>query len=476
MLLRELAPSKTLAPIPPGSPDVILTPASYVSWEAALAALPNAKRIGITPGDYVSWGALRPTAAFSGTAQEWRKFFFYDANASVMAQHPVQRINPATEARLFSVRSEGAAYVAFQGLTVRGQDRDYSGANNENNIQSGSHHVVWDRMLVEESLRAYGLRLLQVSDIWVQNSVFRTNLKTGESLGIQSFPNGGAPMQRLYALDNEIYDHGDGIGASQYLNGAGNWDDESIEVQWHIEGNDIYLTEARQLPDGTADAENALDFKTGSDTYQGIIRGNRVSGFRRNNSSATGDAFVFHRAARNYLVEENIIGDCPIGIVESKYVTSALPPEGQNRPRHLVVRRNEFCDIKHFSGADKGAAVQPIGNLVFEDNWVARCDYALYTQPTEGFYAGGPSVRRTIRIDSGSRHPESTGDNVYNEALNMRGLIAQPTARERRAGPELYALYQRKRWTGPEWAVGARPSPKRRFTTVGSGRGGTVHT
>ncbi len=83
-------------------------------------------------------------------------------------------------------------------------------------------------------------------------------------------------------------------------------------------GNDIYLEPSRYIPDtGTTWDENAIDLKAGSDTPEStVIRKNRMWGFRRNAAAkgkSRGELLVLQAYSRNVVVEDNIMGDAPIG-------------------------------------------------------------------------------------------------------------------------------------------------------------------
>lgn len=435
----RLTDSPYLETLPPidASHSLLLTPASYVSWAACLAANPTILDFLLQAGDYTAWGLCTLDGALyaDGVAGRRRTIRYYGADS---ATHPCRRSN---EARVDAIKFQnGADFWHIHGLTQRAPTADST-------LTISSDNVL-DFMLVEDSPRTYGFRNFGGSNRnTFQRNVIRNSTQVGQdTLGVQTFPSNGQAITGVKILDNEIYNYGDGVGCSQ------NVANEFVAVDVLCEGNDMYITEDKYLPDGLSDAENAIDLKTGSDTVQTVIRRNRCWGFRSNGTSATGDAWVAHRAARNVLFEENIVGDCVRAFHESAWITFPTGPADPQTPRNIIIRNNSFYEIHEYSDEDSagpGACVRPISNTLVEGNTFARSDYVLYIH--QAMIAGGPSFRDNTQIATPNvAHPD-TFANPYDDTLNR---IAWTPAR--------YESYERKRWTGPETAIAANPGATER--------------
>lgn len=454
LLLKTLPPKNTTV-----GTFVVLTPASFLSWGDCFTTHPPSAgfQYHLTPGDYRGWGIATIDSGVGGGASGNPAMIRYVGSEENL--HPVTRkAFGAGEAVVDSILFTGAnsKFWHIHGLTTRAPTGD-------NDVVSNAHHITWDWMLVEDSTRAYGIRLRSFgsdSHQTVQRCVIRNFIRAlgDDSIGVQVFPIGANAIHNTLILDNEIYNVADGVQVSQ------NASDDFVETSGIIEGNDLYITSAMYgttvagvftpNPSGNhANAENAIDMKSGSYVVPWTIRNNRMWGFRPNGVTSTGDAMVFHIAARNTDVSDNIIGDAPRGLQVSNW-NVAPSPLGQDTPRNLRFYRNQWHDIIARSGdttPGSGAALRPINNEYFEGNYYARCDYLLYTHGA--LRAGGPTFTGERRVlPNGLYHPESVAPNPYVEGGTNLAL-ANATCES----------YQRRRWTGIQNAVGAFVAAPPRF-------------
>lgn len=427
---------RTVAPIVSNATP-LLTPASFASWAACWAAHSDKTHFRFGPGDYDSWGAIEIDGA-SGSALDPRTIRYEGPNDDL---HPCKRTGSASEARLHAFRFvNGSQHWQLQGVTMRAQGKDAAGT--ESVVSTDAGNIVIDKILVEQSRRVYGIRLLDVSDIWVQRSVFLDRYLDPENLfrdsvAVQTFPNTGLGMGNIWILDNECRNYGDFVGCAQ------NAADEFVPSWCVIEGNDAYITEAEWIPgsSGTmAYTENAVDLKAGDDDNPTIIRNNRFSGFRRNGVSATGDAIVVHRASQNTGIFNNYIADCPIGVVESAWIAAPIGPADPQTPRDITVEGNYFHRVRAFHASDRGACVQMVNNMTVRNNVAALCDYVFYDQ-VANYVAGGPTFTGNRRMGTSVRHPSSLATSKWVESSNLVDV---------RATRDCHWI-QRNRWTGPYW-------------------------
>jgi hypothetical protein len=140
------------------------------------------------------------------------------------------------------------------------------------------------------------------------------------------------------------------------------------------------------------------------------------------------------------------MGDAPWGMKDENW------PSGfdANKPRHIVFRNNQFYEIHDYSELDKGAITKPItSEIKFIGNYFSRSDFIADKTPPGGYRGTGPDYTGNTRIEVGhiQRDEPQTPPVPYDETVN-----AIATA------PFGYDTYERKRWTGPELAMGAIPA------------------
>jgi hypothetical protein len=444
----ELRDSPSLFPVPPidfGN-AVVLTDTSYASWTAMFGNRENAGKLDylLMPGDYRSWGRLEFVNR-AGNTEGRPKTVRYHNSGVDDGLHPTRRRNSA---RIDSLRFDlpGTKNWLVQGLTILHPTASPS-------VTQGASNITVDRCLIQ-SARIYSFRIRHATNCTIQRCVIREaingneNEGVGDSSGIQ-VGNIDANVLGIKILDNEIYNVGDGIQLTD-----GPTPRRPVEVL--IEGNDLYLEPSRYLGDtNTTWDENAIDIKAGSDRSEStIIRNNRMWGFRRNaGPTALGEILVLQRYCRNVVVERNIMGDAPRGMKDENWPTGL--GLAVDTPRNVVFRNNQFYEIRDYAESDRGAITKPItAGISFVHNYFARSDYLADIGPPN-YRGSGPTYtgNTLVEVDAIQRQEDPTAPLPYDPAP----LPYDPALNRVATAPHSYETYQRKRWTGPEFAMGAVP-------------------
>jgi len=403
----------------------------------------NADRLDylLTPGDYTTLGRMEVNHP-GNTADRPKTIRYY--NPSLGTVHPVQR--PLSWARVdsFQFDGQGTSNWVVQGLTVSRPERNSV-------IRGRASNITVDACLFEHAVQ-YNVRIRNASHCTIQRCVIRDTIQMFDKNGLPRDSSGiqigrvDEEILGIKVLDNEIYNVGDCIQTT----------DGRLEpirrVEVLIEGNDLYLDSSRYIGEtNTTWDENAIDLKAGSDTPESTtIRTNRMWGFRhRAAQGALGEIIVVQRFSRNVLVEDNIMGDAPRGMKDENWPRH--PEFAVDTPRHIVFRNNQFYEIRDYSELDKGAITKPItSGIKFIGNYFARSDF-IADQTPPGYQGTLPRYTGNTRVEVGDiqRHESKNPPVPYDEAMN-----ATATA------PFGYDTYERKRWTGPELAMGAIPAAR----------------
>lgn len=441
---RVIEASPSLEPLPPANTGVdnrvvVNSPADFANWAALFTAHPPVAgfEYQFKEGDYRSWGGCSITNAQGGGAAGNRCRMRYVGDNQEL--HPAIRKATSDEAVFdrFLFNGSTVQHWLLHGLTQRAP------TVGDTDIISGADDIVLDYFLLEDVDRSYGVRVRSGTANWIQRGVIRSSVNYGTGagdVGINVVAQDGS-VTGTRILDMEVYDWGDSFQASP------NAADEMVATDGLIEGCDFYLTSARQTGGGTtANAENAIDFKIGSDAVPWIVRRNRMWGFRKG-AEATGELVVVHVVARNLVFEDNVFDDAPSGIVVTRW-NPAPAPLGQDTPRNIVVRGNWFQNLRPYAAADgAGAAWRTVNNERFERNVIAKSDALEYIHNAI-IDAGGPSYAANLRVGGVLRQHTGTSMSVYGDRGNR--VTREPTT---------YCTYQRKRWTGIETVDG--PLPRR---------------
>jgi hypothetical protein len=328
-----------------------------------------------------------------------------------------------------------------------GEDHVLSVGGVDGHLVQSASHITVDRCLIER-VGSHGFRIRDSAHCSVQQCVIRDSLlvftptgNAADNAGIQIKPH-KAQVLDVKLLDNEIYNVGDGIQLTPRDRPA-----QLAAVEATIEGNDIYLEPSRYIGlSNTTWDENAIDLKAGSDQAAStIMRNNRLWGYRRNvnaNSSAQGELLVIQRCSRNVLVEGNVLGEAPRAMKDESWKDA---PKG--RPRDVLLRNNQFYEIRDYATSDCGAITKPItSGITFVGNHFARSEYLADSSPS-GYAFAGPTFTGNVRVDVANlqRGPLTL---PYDETVDNTLATA----------PLGYEHYERRRWTGPEWHPGAIPA------------------
>ncbi len=449
---RRIKSSRFLESPPPidWSSAVVLTPSSYASWSAMLSATASVNDVLLTPGDYVAaWGTTMQIQT-SGTQARRKTIRYYDPATDYL--HPLWRRSPATEARVGIITFGGGSSRPhdwyFYGLTALDLDGEWSTGSGS---QGGkATYVTWDWCLGDEA-QGYGVRV-HSSNVTVQRSVFRQSIEFGQNdaPALQIFGTLGEPITGIKFLNNELVNWFDGMALSDdATDGMTPYNDVLIEQ------NDTYITEARYLAGGTlAQTENGIDIKAGSNIPRGVtLRNNRWWGFRQtqtadpNEAGSMGQAIAIHRFGRHVYIAGDIIGDCPGGITEFAWHTGSGIP--QTTPRYNEIERVSFHDISNYAGAEgvagAGACTRANGNTDYHHCTFARSDYVAYAHTD--YRPSEPIFTSNVRVETEVFHPDSNDDNPYAETDATRNV--------HRTRDVVYGTYERKQWSGPEFAEGA---------------------
>jgi hypothetical protein len=149
-----------------------------------------------------------------------------------------------------------------------------------------------------------------------------------------------------------------------------------------------------------------------------------------------------------------VMGDAPRGMKDENWFTDR--GDSLDTPRNIVMRGNQFHDIRDYAPLDNGAVTKPItGSFSFVDNHIARCDYLADVGPSE-YHDPDPDYTGNTLVEVGAvQRPSDPASPQTAELPFDPGENMSATA------PHGYDTYQRKRWTGPEFAVGAVPKTER---------------
>jgi hypothetical protein len=445
-----LTDSPSLVPVPPidlGKAFMVeANPSKYAkSWKTLFENNGATLDFLLAPGDYRSWGPLEFDDQPGNTYGRPRTVRYYNPGVDDTL-HPAKRYPPthlnAAQVDSLTFQRPATRNWLVQGLTANMHTLE-SGINQGAGNIAGN--ITIDSCLIE-NFRMYGFRIRNTKDCTVQRCVIRESIQVEgfDSSGVQVGSTVAEPVTGIKILDNEIYNVGDGIQVTDYKL------DPWLSFEVLIEGNDIYLERSRYIPGtNTTWDENAIDIKAGSDRPAStVIRSNRMWGIRRNAAvppTALGELLDVHKYCRNVVVESNIMGDAPRGMKDLNWRTGV--GIDVNKPRHIIFRNNQFYDIRAYADGDVGAITHPItAGITFVGNHFARSDFLADKTPP-AYRVPGPKFSDNLRVEVGALQPfDSDPPLPYEEAFNSVATA-----------PNGYETYERKRWTGREFAMGAIP-------------------
>jgi hypothetical protein len=212
----------------------------------------------------------------------------------------------------------------FKNLKVHADDVIIDGihvnAQGDRNPGTGSA-IKGDRTVINNSLfeNVAGTTMVVAgSDVTIQNSTFKDTKPEPRKDRHCIFVQAGA--HRLKILNNTIFDcAGDGIQVAPNASGPR----DAL-----IADNHIFITDKMIQPDGSACAEDALDFKGGRGV---VVRNNTMHGFRPTDKNcggtgSKGAAVVIHMKANNYTLENNEAYDvrkCYVVKIQNKIIVNS---------------------------------------------------------------------------------------------------------------------------------------------------------
>lgn len=444
--MPQTAPSQTPIEVPEAAPTMwlrtssLLVPVPAISTNRAIVmatdfadaasmflAYPNADDYLLVVtggGNFMSWGTWTITG-MSGTSNRYRTIRFFNVADDWM--HPVDRIG-GNEVLVDGIQfTGGSSYWMVIGLTNRANVAT-------NDARDAAHHIVWSSHLIEDSMVDYGVRL-RGDNCTLQRSLLRRPNPSYGLVGLSIQPYSGA-LANWRSLDNEISDYADEVLVAR------NSDSPFDGCYGRSEGNDYYVTSAVYLGGGLASTENAMDFKSGSDTNQTVSYRDRMWGFRkRYPNTSEGDAIEVHRQARYILIQDAFIDDGPFAFFETNWDS----PTSAETPRDVEFDGCQFTRISAYAAATgAGSIFRVVNNLNVHDCWFADCDYITYVYGA--LRAGGPTFNDNVAINTPVNHPLSVSQ-PYVEADNSEGDAAAQRQ-----------YIQCQRWTGggTTFRVGAR--------------------
>ncbi len=442
--------------------DVIVTQSNFMTTLAQLND-PTKYVFCVQPGDYRAAGELLLTASGS---QSRRRSLRFDAHDGKRAA-----INRPERAIFESLRITGLWWV-IQGLTIQPRNGSTAwfvtilgGDHNilDGNLIDGIEHVPLLATQNAVVVAAHnGNRAIFNS---IQGNVIRNGNQTrrpGDYEGVVIAWGNTTAENNDYnkILDNEIYDWGDGIAVAGHTS---NCSEPGIQHGTVIDGNDIYLTEAKRIdcdtgaPDADGEcacAENGIDLKLdpGSNPAGWTrVTNNRLWGFRPTSASqacggsgANGQAITAGNfCSAHVFVANNVIHDSTQGIVAS---------------RDWIVAGNLVSETRMSNGLTwSSVAIFPMPNATRIDiqfNTIVGVDSAYDNQ------APNTDTRCNVVIENlglrGATPANPSNSTLYNYLYqsspeNFTGVsnVYWPLAHQSHNAD--YCFW-RRRWTGPELA------------------------
>lgn len=345
LLVVPLVGSPHLDPVPELSASaspVTVSPSLFSGWSDLFDQYGASSEYRFASGNYRPWGKLQTVGSFgggNGTAEQRRVFRH-------VSDTPPWKRAPSDQALMPEIDIWDESYWLFSGLTL----------NRPLIFRSGSSHNVAHQLLFDGCV-SYCVRM-HGNNCTAQRIYCRDQVGSGDAPAIQIEPvDADSPAVNNKVLDCEIRNFNDGVQISE------NEDDAFVPVDGTvIDGNDVYLTPERwRYENGGeyADAENAFDFKAGTDDADSpiLVTNNRCWGFRytapsiaSQGKSSSGACVTNHVASRNLLFANNIISDCPIGWIEHKWLAGVGFP--LDTPRGTILRNNLWANIRRYNAHD----------------------------------------------------------------------------------------------------------------------------
>lgn len=399
----------------------VVRPESYRNWSECLAVN---KYLKLLPGDYTGWGQIK--TAVSGTEAD--PVIIRHADTSEVSAYQLRMTG--REAVIEGLKLEGVSNIIITGVTIRGKGDEKNGViGGIKSSISNCKNVVIDFCNIE-NVAFSAIRMVNVTGCIVQNCVFqqfdRALNGDGGAVGVQASRGRTSAGNRF--VNNEIINFNDGMGMPRDGNPTGADSDLVGECLDNVfENNDIYITDLLYNPDGTACAENSMDFKNGtkSNSHNLVIfnrfSGNRPSGPECGSSGSNGCFISLHRAASGIDFKSNIFYDGAVGF-------NILQPDNKfpgESMENLNISNNLFFDLN---------AGQSAGMIMANTAGISLC---TVKGGQDGVFISNPKA--------------NTSGVIKNLFVAVKNVESELTAKNRYVTGIAYRdyLFYARRWTGP---------------------------
>jgi hypothetical protein len=399
----------------------LIRPESYRNWSECLAVN---KYLKLLPGDYTGWGQIK--TAVSGTEAD--PVIIRYADTSEVSAYQLR--GSTKEAVVEGLKLEGVENIIITGITIRGKGGEKNGAVGGMKSSITNCKNVFIDFCNFENVTVSGVRMVNVTGCIIQNCVFqqfdRRLNGDGGAVAIQASRDRTSSENRF--VNNEIINFNDGMGFPREGNPTGSESDLVGECLDNVfENNDIYITDLLYNPDGTACAENSMDFKSGtkSNAHNLVIfnrfSGNRPSGTECGSSGSNGCFISLHRAASGIDFKSNIFYNGAVGF-------NILQPDNKfpgESMENLNINNNLFFDLN---------AGQSAGFIMANTAEISLC---TVKGGQDGVFISNPKAE--------------TGSVIKNLFVAVKNVESELTAKNRYVtgiGYRDYTFYAR-RWTGP---------------------------
>lgn len=399
----------------------LIRPESYRNW---LECLASNKYLKLLPGDYTGWGQIK--TAVSGTEAD--PVIIRHADTSEVSAYNLRMTTK--EAIVEGLKLEGVSNIIITGITIRGKGDNKNGAvGGMKGSITNCKNIVLDFCNIE-NVTVSAIRMVNVTGCRIQNCVFqqfdRRLNGDGGAVAIQASRDRTSSGNRF--VNNEIINFNDGMGFPREGNPTGSDNDMVGECLDNVfENNDVYITNLLYNPDGTACAENSMDFKNGtkSNAHNLVIlnrfSGNRPSGPECGSSGSNGCFISIHRAASGIDFKSNIFYDGAVGF-------NILQPDNKfpgESMENLNISNNLFFDLN---------AGQSAGFIMANTAGISLC---TVKGGQDGVFISNPKA--------------NTSGVIKNLFVGVKNVDSKLTTKNRYVtgiGYRDYSFYA-QRWTGP---------------------------
>jgi len=416
--------SKYLNPLPQLSVPrnyTVIRPESYKNWTECLA---SNKYLKLLPGDYTGWGQIK--TSISGTDSD--PVIIRYADTSEVSAYKLR--GTTKEAVIEGLKLEGVSNIIITGITIRGKGDSKNGVIGGMKSSIINCKNIYLDFCNIENVTVAAMRMINTTGCIVQNCVFQQFERAlngdGGALGVQASRWRTSSGNRF--VNNEIINFNDGMGFPREGNPTGSDSDLTGECLGNVfENNDVYITDLLYNPDGSACAENSMDFKNGtkSNSHNLVIlnrfSGNRPSDTNCGPSGSNGCFISLHRAASGIDFKSNIFYNGAVGfnILQSD---NKFPGESME---NLNISNNLFFDLN---------AGQSAGFIMANTAGISLC---TVKGGRDGVFISNPradvtGVIKNLFVGVKNVQPELTAKNRYVTGIMYRD----------------YTFYAR-RWTGP---------------------------